>query len=390
MNTMGTFQSSIEPWREDLRTLVRQVEARRPTFFATVSDNQFFGAARRLDDGLANLSPHEAASELSRLVSLIGLRPPPSSPPAILADRASPRLPLRLYAFADGVFVTDAVGPHRRAIGRRVTAIAGIPTADIVAALDPLVARDDMRAPVRTLPLHLVSTSVLYALGVMPCRSRTAITLADRHGGTETLHLNAMAAPFYAQWTRGRLWGLPRRPETTYLRHPWAPIWHTHLPDLLYIQPNRAISDAALDNEWTAIDQTLATRRCHAAVVDLRLNPGTAPAPYRSLIERLNDRLGHVFIVTAGHTQRALARTAAASSGATLIDEAAPEPSPSLEAIRPIVLPNSGIAIHLSHRSWAHPRKSKNTFETHRYPLKSLDFSNYNDPAIKVATGCLR
>lgn len=397
MTATSTLQPAIEPWREDLRTLMHQVEKRRPTFFTTLSDNQFFGAAHRLEASLPNLSPGQAAAGLSQLVSLIGLRAPSDASPAVLSDRASARLPLRLYDFTDGIFVTDAFNPYRRAIGKRVTAIGGVPIDDVIDALDPLVARDDLHAPVRTLPLHLVSAAALYALGVMRHRSKTTITVSDARRREQTLRLHTMAAPFYAQWANRRAWGLPARPDAIYLRNPWTPIWHTHLADtgVLYIQPNRALSDAELDHQLNAVRHTVTERHCHSAVVDFRMNAAADARPLSTLLESLCDHpeLGdgkRIFTIAGGHRQRALARASSLATGATLVHEAAPGPSPSLDAIRPIVLPNSGIAIHLSHGSWGPVQRPEKTLETRSYRLKSLDFFADNDPALKVVDGCLR
>ena len=393
MTSVVDVPTGLRPWREDLQSLVRQVADRRPTFFTALSDSQFFGAAQRLDRALPNLSPTQAATELSQLVSLIGLRAPSRGVPAVLADRASPRLPIRLYDFADGIFVTDAHGPHRQLVGKRVVAIADKPIEDIVAALDPLVARDDFQAPVRTLPLHLVSVGALYALGVMPRPAQTEITVARPNGRLEKRRLTAMSAPFYAQWTRRRLWGLPVRPATLRLRDPWTPLWHASLadPSILYIQVNRLAP--SVDQPLQAIAAAASNDPPAATVIDLRSNGDPETAPYGPFFRQLAALLKHppdhpVFVLVAGRGQRNIARHVAGN--AVVVHENPPGPSPSLDAIRPIVLPNSGIAIHLSHRSWtrrppAVPRPPKRP-----YTLKIRDFLTNNDPALAVVSAALR
>ena len=53
-------------------------------------------------------------------------------------------LPLRLWVFSDGLFVVDALPPYRRLVGSRVEAIAGHATGEVLAALDPLIPRDNV------------------------------------------------------------------------------------------------------------------------------------------------------------------------------------------------------------------------------------------------------
>ena len=52
-------------------------------------------------------------------------------------------LPLRLWVFPDGVRIVDAMPPHEDLVGAEVASIGGVPIDEVIAALDPLIPRDN-------------------------------------------------------------------------------------------------------------------------------------------------------------------------------------------------------------------------------------------------------
>jgi hypothetical protein len=58
-------------------------------------------------------------------------------------ESEGPALPVTVYEFAEGVTITAAAPPHEALVGARITAIAGTPIADVLAAIEPLLAGSD-------------------------------------------------------------------------------------------------------------------------------------------------------------------------------------------------------------------------------------------------------
>ncbi len=73
-------------------------------------------------------------------------------------------LPLRLWLFPDGVHIVDALAPYERLRGARVDAIAGHPILDVLAALDPLIPRDNASTVRLLTPRYLLIPEVLHGL----------------------------------------------------------------------------------------------------------------------------------------------------------------------------------------------------------------------------------
>ena len=94
---------------------------------------------------------------------------------------------LRVHDFADGVHVVeDAAGGEH--VGKRLTAIDGVPIARVVELAEPLIPRDNASTIRLLLPEYLVCAEVLRGLGVVRGAATysfadgSSVTLEARHG----------------------------------------------------------------------------------------------------------------------------------------------------------------------------------------------------------------
>lgn len=372
-------------WRSDLQLLLQEVQGRRPTLFSTVADDAFIAAATRLNKRLPELAAATATAEMTRLISMINLRPMAVGRPSVSDHHASRRLPIKVYDFADGIFITDGVGPCRRAIGHRLVSISGTPIDQVVAAIDPLTARDDMRSANRTLPLHLISTSLLYGLGIIDDQRTADLVVAAPSGTSQNLRIHSMAPAFHNHWTRRRLCGLPQDTNQTYLSDPWKSFWFA--PDtpagVFYIQANRATADGGYRQHLPRLAAALASRPVQAIVIDFRMNLGEDANAWHHLADLAASRPGcPVFTVAAGKLQHTAAGAIATAANGTCLLETGGTLADLTQQTRPITLPNTGISVHMSGLFWRNT--SAKTSRTRRFPLKSLDFFNHRDPAIAL------
>ena len=115
----------------------------------------------------ADLSRAELVTELMRLVALPGER---DGHTAIYPFDAHAKTlhvyPLRLYDFADGLHVVGSLG-GADLTGRRLTAIAGRPIAEIVELVRPLVPHDNESGRRWLLPEYVATAEVLAGLGIV-------------------------------------------------------------------------------------------------------------------------------------------------------------------------------------------------------------------------------
>jgi len=124
-----------------------------------LTDTQIIVAMMRLtahlDDGHAGISLPDGDSEFVRLVRL------------------------EFFLFADGLHVTAAGPGYTRLLGARVEAIGGRAVGEVIAALGPLIARDNDQQVTLMVPLLLRQTAILHGLGLTGDLGQ--VTLTVRH-----------------------------------------------------------------------------------------------------------------------------------------------------------------------------------------------------------------
>ena len=129
-----------------------------------------------IDDGHAGIRMPDGDSELTRLVQL------------------------EFFLFAEGLFVTAAGPGYSRLLGAQVETVGGRPVADVVAALEPLIARDNDQQVTFAVPRLLRHTAILHGLGLTGDLGQ--VTLAVRFPDGTTGEESVDAGPGQFRWDR--------------------------------------------------------------------------------------------------------------------------------------------------------------------------------------------
>ena len=205
--------SRDEGWRHDLAVLAREV--RRKGFNPhldvqrSVSLEQFDARVAELDRAIPGLSDGQVVLELMKLMVFVG-----DGHSAVFDLGENPlfraALPLRLFWFEEGLFVTAADPKYRELLGAKVEAFDGRPADAVLEALEPYVNCDrgnPMKARV-SLPYRVRKLSLLHAAGLIEQPDRVKLTVVDLAGtrreavveadGRETEIWNKLPAP--ASW----------------------------------------------------------------------------------------------------------------------------------------------------------------------------------------------
>src|SRR5215207_2448882 len=180
-------QAEAEKWREDLRHMAREMEARHKNLFHTTTREQFEGAVRRLHDRIPALARHQIVVELARIAASVGdghTNVAPTRDPKI-GFRA---LPFKLYLFKDGMFVRAAERGHADLLGARVIKIGDLGVEESVARAREIVGRDNEMGVKFFAPLLLVMPEVLHALGLSESPGAARFTF-EKGGRRRTLTL---------------------------------------------------------------------------------------------------------------------------------------------------------------------------------------------------------
>ncbi len=125
-----------------------------------------------------------AIVELMRLAALLGER---NGHTGILPFRehSSPFAvyPIRLHELDDGVFVVAADAPEL--VGRELVAVAGTPLTEVMAAVTPLVPRDNAWTMRDRWPRFVAVAEVLQGVGVIETAGSATFRFGGRAGGVE-------------------------------------------------------------------------------------------------------------------------------------------------------------------------------------------------------------
>jgi hypothetical protein len=212
------------PW--DGSALGEAIATWHPHPFQYVAADEFadrVSAARRQ---VAGGDRSLAVVELMRLAALLGDR---NGHTAILPadDHPDPLhlYPIAPYEFEDGVFVV-ASATDRDLVGFELEAVAGVPCEELLAQLEPLVARDNEWTVRARRPLYLVTAEVLR--GVLQASDSVPIDLCGRCGSVRVVLDPVPAGEWYTQLRDAfPTWDarLPRRTELMFRGRREGPHW---------------------------------------------------------------------------------------------------------------------------------------------------------------------
>lgn len=219
-------------------------------------------------------------------------------------------MPLRLWLFtndagADEVVVVDALPPYRSLIGSRIDTIEGHQIADVIAAIDPIVPRDNAQTVRLLMPRFLLIPQILRGLGLAD-GGVISLGMTAVDGTTSKVDMEPVTMPAYNAWAGPYGLHLPADPEVLYLSFIDGPLWWKVAGDgdTLFVQYNRVdhLPAQLLDDLGNALRAPDYAR----VVLDLRHNYGgelTALDPIQALFEDPSfDQPDRLFVLTGRNT----------------------------------------------------------------------------------------
>jgi hypothetical protein len=405
-----------EQWREDLHFLARQVPDAHRDVFHAVSRADFEAAVAEVDRRIPTLADHEIVVELTRLVAMLGeghtrislpnqpeaMDPAGRESGAITPARdprlAFHRLPVRLFWFTDGLFVTAATPEFRNLLGAQVLQIGDRPADAALQAIQPVISRDNDSAFRFVAPNFATIPEILSALRIAQSPSRVLFRLRTA-GGVEVAQeftpLDLNASPDWIDVFDARQVARP-----LYLRQPEKHYWFEYLEGqrTVYARVNAILDSPELGTAAFSRDlfAFIGSHTVDRLVFDLRQSPGGNNQLFRALLlglvrETTINQPGKIFVLIDRGTFSAAVNAASdleyLTNSIFIGEPTAGAPSSWGDSKR-VTLPNSGLVARLSSVYWrdSTPDASRQAVTPDiPTPLSSVDYFAGRDPALEAA-----
>jgi hypothetical protein len=199
------------------------------------------------------------------------------------ARHAGPMLPIRVYEFSEGLYVTGALPPHESLVGARITAVSGMPIDDVLSRLEPLVPRDGPATVPAFRPIFFLRPEVLRGLGILA--GDTVALEVEADGESRTVDLAPMPADEFNDWVGGGgPHQLPTDAEVSYLA-PVEPFSAELRKEGVAYLRYRSVQSADVREVRRWMDAGEFDR----LILDLRQNPGGDNGTYGTLLRLVQD-----------------------------------------------------------------------------------------------------
>jgi len=375
---LASAQNVLTPrqWREDLRYLADQILQTHPGAFHQITQQQFESAVANLEARIPQLSDQEVEVEFARLVALLGeghsrlslpgLPDPMSDVPDITpfqdARLAFRRLPVSLYWFSDGLFVTAATPEFQSLVGARVLQIGGRPAEDALNAVRPIVNRDNDMGLRLISPQSLVIPDLVHALDIIADPSRADFTFHTSDGKDAQVKLSPLPAGAQPTWRESYENSPPSLPF--YREHSDKNLWAAYLADrrtvLVRINVIQDSTNESVAQFAREVNSLLGSHPANRLVIDLRDCHGGDNQKFRPLLLALIrdvtiNQPGKVFVILGRATFSAAVNAASdleRLSNAIFVGEPTAGAPSSWGDPRKITLPNSGLIARISTVYW--------------------------------------
>jgi hypothetical protein len=305
----GIGALTTEQWREDVRFLADRIRTVHPNPFRFSSRQSFERELAALEAKIPTATPAEIFAGMLRLVALaydghtriqLGFPGLGGGASRVLGLH---RLPVRFYAFEDGLTIVATTPEWRRLAGARVTAIGALEADEALEVTRAYVPADNDSAALDRATTLLEIPEMLAAMGLADDPAHVVLTI-EREGVDEAVTLPAVAPP--AEWvdaaTRGStpLWAL----------HPDSGFWFEWLPDrILYIQYNAVQDepDESIQAFFGRVFEEAEVRGTERLILDMRFNTGgnnalNWPIVYGLIRSDALNRHGTLFVLIGRRT----------------------------------------------------------------------------------------
>jgi len=359
-----------EGWRYDLSVLAGEVRRKGFIVHRDVGREAFDAKVRELDEAIPKLSEAQVVLELMKLMVFLG-----DGHTAVWTvgrnSIFSTALPLRLFWFEEGLFVTAADPKLKELLGAQVLAFDGRPAVEVLEATAPYLNRDRGNPiATKTRSVYFVrNPKLLHALGLVRSPDRVTLSVRDTSGATRDVAVEA-------DDSEPDIWNkLPCPPSwvtfASTLENP--PLYLTNMDKAQwfeYLEPQKTVYfgfNKVLDGRREPLErftqrlmQFIDENEVEKLVVDMRWNNGgntflVPPLLHALIADRKVNRPGRLYVIIGRRTYSAAQNTATyleRYTNAIFVGEPTGSCPNFVGEEVPVTLPYSQVMANVSHLYW--------------------------------------
>jgi hypothetical protein len=401
----------VARWRQDLALARDTLSQMHPNLFHSVTRAEWNRELDSLAARLPRLEHHEIVVELARIVARIGdghtrLTMPfdstagfftghSSTAPPLIPGLVFRHLPVRLYEFADGLFVVRATPDHADLLGGKVVELGNQPIERAIALVAPTVQRDNDQQVRDLLPRWLMVPEILHARRVAPERTRVRIVVESADGGRREAWLAPVPLGMWPEWREARtIRGDPPLAD----RFPSRRHWQVRIGpgSVLYARYREVLDDGGRTVSAFADSVFGGMRGTDRLVLDIRGNVGgngflNRPVLHGAIATPALRRPGGLFVLADRGTFSAAMSLLAdleTHTPAVIVGEKSGARPNGYGDSRRLRLPRTGLTIRVSSLYWqvTDPRDERDGIAPHiALEPKFADWQAGRDPALDSA-----
>jgi len=282
-----------ESWKQDVRYLSNLIVRVHPNAFAHVSQDIYDQEIADLQAQLSSLTDQQIEMRLVRLVAI--LQDGHSTLFPFQPATGFRMLPLQLFLFSDGWYVTDARPKYKWMVGRQVLRIGSKSVDEAYSMLRPFVGADNEVTIEDRAPFYLLCPEVLQAEGIAPDSDSVRFSIEGPQGTPTEVDIEPVALTTYLYWYFAPLQRWKRKPSEAapplYRQSTWDNYWFR------YLEPQRTVymafnqvrdkSDEPFEAFGARVLDFCTMQNAQTLVIDLRNNSGGDNSIFGESIEKL-------------------------------------------------------------------------------------------------------
>jgi len=316
--------SRDQGWQGDLAVLQKELERKSYPQFVKMSRQELETELASLSKNISNLSDLQATLEVMKLMARMGVGHTEALPPHTLEFAQT--LPLKFFLFKEGLYVIAADPKYQDLLGAQVLGFGDTETDQAMAAIAPVVFKDNDMWLKTMVPNLLRYTALLKALNLIADPLQVPLNVRDVQGHARKVTIAADPSqpdiwnsyPYPSGWVGFS--PVAAGPAPLYLKNMQAFYWFQYLPEsrTVYFQYNRVLPDAKepFDVFVARLFAFIEQHDVDKLVIDLRWNNGGNTYLLPPLINALVgtpkiNREGGLFVIIGRRTFSAAGNAAA-------------------------------------------------------------------------------